>query len=68
MLERQEVLLLTSVVHFVVVKAVITKMLAPYVRIINNSDVCSTIDQTSMYELSESILGAKWHCGPSVHG
>ena len=52
-------LLLVGAVHFVVVKAAITKTLAPYVCIIKNFDVCGTIHQTSMYGILESVLGAK---------
>ena len=59
MLTRQEVLLLVGVVHFVAVRAAITKQLAPCVCIIKVFDVCGAIHQTPMYGLLESILGAK---------
>ena len=52
-------LLLVGAVHFVAFRAAITKHLAPYVRIIKNVDICSTIHQTPMYGLLESVLGAK---------
>ena len=59
MLARQEALLLIGVVHFMVIRAAITKTLAPYVHIIKNFDVCNTIHQNSMYELLESVLSVK---------
>ena len=52
-------LLLVGAMHFVAVRAAITKQLAPYVHIIKNSDVCSTIHQIPMYVLLESVLGVK---------
>ena len=59
MLTRQVVLLLVGAVHFVAVRAAITKTLAPYVRIIKIFDVGCTINQTPMNGLLESVLGAK---------
>ena len=59
MLTRQLVLLLVGAVHYVAVRATITKTSAPYMRIIKIFDVCGTIHQTPMYELLESVLGAK---------
>ena len=59
MLMRQLVLLLVGAVHYMVVRSAITKTLVPYVCIIKNFDVCSTIHQTPMYRLLESVLGAK---------
>ena len=56
MMTRQKVLLSVSSVYFVVVRATITKNLAPYVCIIKKFEVCGTIHQTSMYRLLESIL------------
>ena len=51
---------MVGVVHFVMVKAAITKMLAPFVRTIKIFDVGGTIHQTPMYRLLESVLGTKW--------
>lgn len=51
MLTRQELLLLVSFVHFVEVRAVITKNLAPYMCIIKIFGACDAIHQTSMYGL-----------------
>ena len=59
MLTRQLVLLLVGAVHYVAVRAAITKMSAPYIRIIKNFDVCGTIHQTPIYGILESVLGAK---------
>ena len=59
MLTRQLVLLLVGAVHYVAVRAAITKMLGPYVHIIRNFDVCSTVHQTPMFRLLESVLDAK---------
>ena len=59
MLKKQEILLLVGAMHFVAVRVSIINKLAPYMRIIKDSDVCSTIHQTSMYGLFESVLGAK---------
>ena len=59
MLTRQLGLLLVGVVHFVAVRATITKTMAPYMQIIKILDVCGTIHQTPMYGLLESVLGAK---------
>ena len=55
---RHQILLLIGAVHFATVRAAITKILAPYVHIIKYFDVCNTIDQTPIYELFESLLGA----------
>ena len=68
MLTRQLVLLLVDIVYFVAVRAAITKKGSPNVHIINNFDASATIHQASMYALLESVLGAKWHYNPSVHG
>ena len=59
MLTMQLVLLLVAAMHYLAVRAAITKMLAPYVRIIKNFDVCGTIHQTPMFVLLESVLGTK---------
>ena len=59
MLIRQEVLLLVGAMHFVAVRAAMTKQLASYVRIHKKFVVCGTIHQTPMYGLLESVLGAK---------
>ena len=59
MLTRQLVLLLVGAVHYVAVRAAITKTSRPYMRIIKNFDVCGTIHQTPMYGFLESVLGAK---------
>ena len=56
---RQLVLLLVGAMHYVVVRAAITKTSAPSMRIIKNFGVCGTIHQTPMYRLLESVLGAK---------
>ena len=45
MLTRQEVLLLVGAMHFVVVRAAITKKVSPNVHIIKNFDVGGTINQ-----------------------
>ena len=68
MLKRQLVLLLVGVVHYVAVRAAITKTLAPYMQIIKNFDVCGAIHQTPMYGLLEFVLGAKGGSSPSVRG
>ena len=52
-------LLLVGAMHFLAVRAPITKWLAPYVHIIQNFDVCGTIHQTTIYRLLESVLGAQ---------
>ena len=52
-------LLLAGVMRFVAVGTAVINTLAPYVRVIKNPDVCSTIDQTPMYGLLESVLGTK---------
>ena len=52
--------IIIGAMHFVAVRAATTKMFAPYLHIIKNFDVCSTIHQTPMYRLLESVLGAKW--------
>ena len=59
MLKRQEVSLLVSSLLSVSVRSAITKELSPYVRIIEQLEVCGTIYQTSIYDLLESVLGAK---------
>ena len=56
---RRKVLLLVGVVHLVVVRTAITKMLVPYVRIIKIFYVCCTIYQMPMYGLLESVFGVK---------
>ena len=43
MLTRQLILLFVDVVHYVAVRAAITKTSAPYMQIITNFDVCGTI-------------------------
>lgn len=65
MLTRQVVLLLVGAMNFVAVRAAITKTLEPYVLIIKNSHVYSTIHQTPMCKLLESILGVKGGWSPS---
>ena len=52
-------LLLVGAVHFVAVRAAITKQLEPYVRIINVFDICGTVHRTPIYGILESVLGAK---------
>ena len=59
MLTRQADLLLVGAMHYVAVRAAITKTLAPYMQIIKVFDVCGTIHQTPMYVLLETVLGAK---------
>ena len=59
MLTRQVVLSLVGAVHFVAVRATITKKVGPNVRNIKSFDVCGTIHHTSMNRLLDSILGAK---------
>ena len=59
MLTRQLVLLLVGAMHFVAVRAAITKTLAPYMCIIRNFDVCGTIHQTPMYGLLSPYLAQK---------
>ena len=67
MLTRHQVLLLVGDVHSVAVRAAIAKTLAPYVRIIKNFDVCSTIHQTPMYKLLNSVLDANRRWNPLDH-
>ena len=59
MLMRQLVSLLVGTMHFVAVRAAITKTLAPYVCIIKNFDVGNTIHQTPIYGLLEFVLSIK---------
>ena len=64
MLTRQLVLLLVGAMHFVAVRATITKKGSPNVHIINNFDGGGTIYQMPMYGLLESVLDAKWRYSP----
>ena len=60
MLTRQEVLLLVGAMHFVVVRAAITKKVSPNMHIIKNFDVGGTIHEFCIYGLLESVPGANW--------
>ena len=60
MLTRQIALLLVGVIHFVAVRAAITKKVSPNMHIIKNFDVGGTIHQFCMYGLLESVGGANW--------
>ena len=51
-------LLLVGAMHFVVVRAAITKKMSPNVRIIKEFDFSGTIHQFCIYGLLESVLGA----------
>ena len=53
-------LLLVGAMHFVVVRAAITKKVSPNMHIIKDFDVGGTIHQFCMYGLLESVLGANW--------
>ena len=50
-------LLLVGAMHFVAVRAAITKKLVSIIRIF---DIGGTIHQMPMYGLLESVLAAKW--------
>ena len=60
MLTRQIALLLVGAMHFVAVRAAITKKVSPTMRIIKNFYVGGIIHQFCMYGLLESVLGANW--------
>ena len=58
MLTRQIALLLVGVMHFLAVRAAITKKISPNMHINKDFDVGGTIHQFCMYGLLESVLGA----------
>ena len=60
MLTMQIALLLVGAMHFVAVRATITKKVSPNMRIIKDFDVGGTIHQFCVYGLLESVLGAHW--------
>ena len=60
MLTSQIILLLVGAMHFVAVRAAITKKVSSNMHIIKNFDAGGTIHQVCMYGLLESVLGANW--------